>query len=366
VRNQVQRMPESAAGSARGRSCDSEQDCSLLKMGPSHTRRAMLPPPATAAAALVLMASLLAPPVPAAPPAGGAERVLFTFAPTRAVLVLIPGAEATAALADHHLANYDPASAAEAAVLRECAAGEAQRTQAAKGFLWSVVTQAWRVILHPFAVSVHDELLKYSRVSEASASGDYYRAEDPGGDAGAAHRLKSRISCLRFTRFVTAEPNSDEVALDFVASLRLDPAGDAIRLQPLRLYISKADAKSADGHYSVAIGVRATAVWRDEFVGHSDKVFGETVATESVDLRNGPFLKYYPTEAASGARVPIVPVSFGVDRTHDFGRAEFAVSAAELGTPSQTLTLLADILPDPNEPLEKLLVAAALARVGLQ
>ncbi|MBV8909962.1 MAG: hypothetical protein JOZ89_04295 [Gammaproteobacteria bacterium] len=313
------------------------------------------------------MASPLAPSALAAPSAGGAQREPFTFAPTRALLVLIAGPDATGALADHRLPNIDPTSAAEAAVLRECAAGESQRTQAGKGFLWSVVTQAWRVILHPLAVSVHDELLKYSRVSEATASGDYYRADEPAaGGGGAPHALTSRISCLRFTRFTTGEPNGEEVALDFIASVGLDPAGDAIRLRPLRLYIGKADARSADGHYSVAIAVRAHAVWRDEFVGHSDKVFAQTVATESLDLKAGSFLKYYPLEAGSGMRVPIVPVSFGVNRSHDFGRAEFAVSVAELGTPSQTLTMLADILPDPNEPMEKLLVAAALARIGLQ
>jgi hypothetical protein len=331
----------------------------------------------TAALRIAVLAALALPAGAAAPSgSGGGQRAALTFAPTRATLVLIPGAEATAALADHRLANVDPASAAEVAMLRECAAGESQRAQVAKGFLWSVVTQAWRVILHPLAVSVHDELLKYSRVSEASASGNYYRADDAGAGSGvgvgpsAARALSSRISCLRFTRFANtesgAESNADDVALDFIASLRLDPAGDAIRLRPLRLYINKADARSADGRYSAAVAVRANAVWRDEFTGHSDKVFEETVATEGVDLKNGSFVKYYPTDPGSGKRVPILPVSFGVDRSHDFGRAEFAVSVAELGTPSQTLTLLADILPDPNEPLEKLLVAAALARVGLQ
>jgi hypothetical protein len=340
-------------------------------------------PPWLSATLRVAALAALAVPAAAAPaaPSGtpGGQRVAVTFAPTRATLVLIPGAEATSALADHRLANTDPAGAAEAAVLRECAAGESQRAQVAKGFLWSVVTQTWRVLLHPLAVSVHEELLKYSRVSAASASGDYYRADDVGGSGvgvgpGAARVLSSRISCLRFTRFVNVESGAgdstgsgnDDVALDFVASLRLDPAGDAIRLRPLRLYVNKADAKSADGRYSVAVAVRANAVWRDEFIGHSDKVFEETVATESVDLKSGSFIKYYPTEPGTGKRVPILPVSFGVDRTHDFGRAELAVSVAELGTPSQTLTLLAGILPDPNEPLEKLLVAAALARVGLQ
>lgn len=315
-------------------------------------------------AVLALAVALVAVPGRAAPAAaGGTQRIPLTFAPTRAVLVLIPGADATAALGDHRPATIESGSAAEAALLRDCSAGESQRAQVTRGFLWSVVTQAWRVILHPLAVSVHDELLKYSRVSEASASADYYRAEE--APAGGTRTLGSRISCLRFTRF-TGEPDSSEVALDFVASLRLDEAGDAIRLRPLRLYVNHAVAKSADGHYAVAVAVRASAVWRDEFVGHSGKVFEETVATESVDLKSGPFVRYYPTEPTSGMRVPIVPISYGVDRSHDFGRTEFAVSVAELGTPPQTLTLLAEILPDPNEPFEKLLVAAALARVGLQ
>jgi len=316
-------------------------------------------------AAAPLTATMLAAAVLAAPAGGdGAQRVPITFAPTRAVLVLFPGAEAASALADHRPGTIDPTGAAEAALLQECAAGETQRAEVAKGFLWSVVTQAWRVILHPLAVSVHDELLKYSRVSEASASADYYRGDDTGGDG--AHTLTSRISCLRFTRYTAGESSPEEVALDFVASLRLDPAGDAIRLRPLRLYINHAAAKSADGHYSVAVAVRASAVWRDEFVGHSGRIFEETVATETVDLRSGSFLRYYPTDASSGIRVAIVPISAGVNRSRDFGRAEFAVSVAELGTPSQTLSLLAEVLPDPNEPFEKLLVAAALARMGLQ
>jgi hypothetical protein len=316
---------------------------------------------ALAPLALVLSAHCLA-----APPGGdGAQRVPFTFAPTRALLVLIPGEQAAQALGEHRPATIDAASPAEASLLSDCAAGESQRSQLARGFLWDVATTGWRVLLHPFAVAVHDALLKYSKVSQASASGDYYRAGDP-ASAGGTAVLNSHISCLRFTRLTTAESGPEEVALDFVASLRLDAARDAIRLRPLRLYVNQGAAKSADGHYSVAIAIRADAVWRDEFAGHSAQVFEQTVATESVDLKSGSFLKYYPTDAASGTRVPIVPVSYGVDRTRDFGNARFSVSVAELGTPPQTLTLLAEMLPDPSQPFEKLLVAAALARAGLQ
>lgn len=297
----------------------------------------------------------------AAPDSG--QRVPVVFPPTRAQLVLIPGADAARALGENPLPGIDAHSGDEAALQRDCANGETQRPQATKGFLWFLVEQGWRVLLHPLAVSVHEELQKYAQVSAASASGDYYRA---GEAAGTAAPLASRISCVRFTRFAAAAGGGgDQVALDFVASVRLDSTRDAIRLRPLRLFISHATAKSADGHYSVAIALHADAVWRDEFLGHAAQVFEQNLATESVDLKSGSYVKYYPADPDSGTRVPIVPISFASDRSHDFGRVEFGVSVAELGTAPGTLSLLADMLPDPDEKLGKLLIVAACSGVGL-
>jgi hypothetical protein len=307
-----------------------------------------------ASSALILAATALA----AAPASDTERRESVTFAPTRAVLVLIPGSEAMQSLAVHRPGTLDGNSAPEADLARGCANGEGQRAQAEKSFLFDIVVRTWRVLLHPLAVSVHEELQKYAQISGATASGDYYR----GGDTAAGGPLNSRISCLRFTRF--AGTGSDEVALDFVAAVRLDRGRDAIRLRPLRLFISQGAARSATGQYAIAIAVRADAVWRDEFTGHQGVVFEQTVATESVDLKKGSYLKYYPLDADSGMRVPIVPVSFGADRSRDFGRAEFIVSVAELGTPPATLTLLADMLPNPDEKLTKLLIAAATAGSG--
>jgi hypothetical protein len=290
----------------------------------------------------------------AAERAAADDRAPVPLAPTRAVLLLISGSEASQSLAQQRPATIDPSSRQEAELLRECANDESQRPT--RSFVFSFITQGWHVLLHPVAVSVHDELLKYAKVSDATANGDYYA----GGEPSTRAPLNSRISCLRFMR-LSGESDNADVALDFVAGVRLDSARDAIRLRPLRLYISQGGAKSADGHYSVAIAVRASAVWRDEFAGHQGPLFEETVATESVNLKTGSFLKYYPTDAASGTRVPIVPLSFGLDRTRDFGRAEFGVRVAEIGTPPATLKLLADMLPDPNEKVSQLLIAAALA-----
>lgn len=309
---------------------------------------------------LLALSLALAAPWPAAA-ADAPQRVALAFPPARTQLTLIAGANANAALSDHQPATVDANSPAEQALRHDCANGESQRSETSKGFLLSFALQSWHVLLHPLAVAVQEELHKYAQVSAASANGDYYR----GGDPSATAPLASHISCVRFTRYGSTDATADQVVLDFVASVRLDAPRDAIRLRPLRLFISQGGAKSTDGHYSVAIAVKASSVWRDEFAGHQGQVFEQTVATESVDLKSSSFLKYYPTDPESGSRVPIVPVSFGVDRSRDFGRAEFSVSVAELGTAPGTLKLLADMLPDPNENLGKLLIAAAAAGAGL-
>ena len=301
-----------------------------------------------------MLLAVLTPPL-----AAQTQRAPLTFAPTRAILELVPGTQAQQALRVRRPAGVEAGGSAESDLLRECANGEAQQGEVAKGFLFDIAARTWRVLLHPVAVSVHEELLKYASVSQATASGDYYRGSEAGGGA-----MNGRISCLRFTRFASADPASDDVALDFVASVHLEPQHDALRLRPLRLYVSQAAAKSANGRYAVAIALRAEAVWRDEVSGHRGEIFNETIATENVDLKSGSFLKYYPLEGTGGVRVPVIPVSAGIERSRDYGRAEFGVSVAELGTPPATLTLLSEMLPDPDENFSKLLIAAALAGVA--
>jgi hypothetical protein len=305
--------------------------------------------PAWAAALLLTL--------PCAAEEGHGERAGFIFTPTRTVLLLVPSEQAAQLLTQNPPAGIDSAGDAESEMARDCAGGEAQ--VASRGLLFGAVEKAWRVLLHPLAVAVRDELLKYGSVSEASANGNYYR-----GAAGhAAGAPNGRISCVRFIRFSSLDPGNNEVALDFIASVHLDPAHDAMRLRPLRLYIAHAAAKSVNGRYSVALSMSAHAVWRDEFTGHEGLVFEHTIATEAVDLKSGSFLKYYPVDAP-GTRVPIVPMSFGVDRSRDFGQAEFSVSVAELGCAPVTLKLLSEMLPDPDEKAGQLLIAAALSGAG--
>jgi hypothetical protein len=298
---------------------------------------------------------------PAAPAEDGAhnERAALTFGPTRAVLILIPGEEAAQSLAFNPPPGIDAGSEPEAELLRDCVNGESEHQLTTRGFILSAGEKAWRVLLHPLAVAVHDELLKYGTVSRAAASGNYYR----GGNSRSPAALVGRISCVRFVRYQQTTADDAPVALDFVASVHLDPSHDAIRLRPLRLYIAQAGAKSANGRYSVAISVRADAVWRDEFSGHQGVVFEQTVATETVDLKAGPYLTYYPPDAP-GIRVPVFPTSFGIDRSRDFGQAEFSVSVAELGTTPATLKLLSEMLPDPDEKAGQLLISAALSGSG--
>ncbi|HET9331263.1 MAG TPA: hypothetical protein VFO23_12105, partial [Steroidobacteraceae bacterium] len=153
---------------------------------------------------------------------GHGERAGFVFTPTRTALLLIPAEQAVQALAQDPPAGIDPASDAESELARDCGSGEGQL--AARGLFLGMAEKAWRVLLHPLAVAVRDELLKYGTVSEATASGNYYRGM-PSHGATAAN---ARISCVRFIRFVSLDPGDTEVALDFIASVHLDPAHDAI------------------------------------------------------------------------------------------------------------------------------------------
>jgi hypothetical protein len=294
----------------------------------------------------------------ALPAVAHAQREVVGFAPTSSVLLMIPGAQAAQLLGQNRPPGIDPASEQETELLRDCTHGEGQQVE--RGLISGVASQAWHILLHPLAVSVHRDLMKYASVSDAKSTVDYYR----GGSGGSATTpLASRISCMRFTRFAISDSMTGDVALDFVASVRLDLTRDAILLRPLRLYINQAVARSADARYGVAIQILANAVWRDEYAGHESRVFDYTV-TENVDLKSAAFLKYYPTDPAAGVRVPIIPVSFGSDRGRDFGRAEFEVSVAELGTPPATLQLLAALLPDPDEKFSRVVVAAAIAATG--
>lgn len=290
--------------------------------------------------------------------AAHAEPATVTFAPTQTVLHMIAAEDAAHALADQRPAAVDETSVAETALLSYCENGVPQRTAATKFFMSQLVSPGLRILLNPIAARVHEELAKYSSLAVATASVDFYRGNDAGGTS---HRLDSKYTCVRFTRYTPSDSGPGDVAVDFVAGIRLDAQRDALVLRPLRLFIAKAGARSATGHYGVAIELRADAVWRDEFAGHQGPVFQQTIANEKIDLEAKSALKYYPIEAAGGVRVPILPVSYGIDRSQDFGRAVFAVSVAEVGAPPATLTLLAELLPSSPDSLAKLVVLAALS-----
>lgn len=282
--------------------------------------------------------------------------LLVTPPPTAAQLRFIEGRDAVRVLGERRPVPVDPESASERQLQAYCSNGEAQRAAADKGFLTDVVSAILAFVLDKAAERVRSELARYSAISERTSRVDYYR----GGPDGAGNgRPDSRYTCLRFTRFAADSGDRSDVALDFVAGIGLDTDHNAILLRPLRLYVSKAGARSVNGKYAVAIMVHAEAVWRESVVGHQGTIFDQTIASEAVDLTGGPFLTYYPTEPLGGRRVPVIPVSIDSDRSRDFGRADFTVSAAEVGVQPATLTLLAQFLPTTQDRRTRLLLEAA-------
>ena len=284
--------------------------------------------------------------------------VTVIFEPATTQLQFIEPRDAARLLAERRPAPVNADGAAERELLAFCANGEPQREFQEKGFALNVATAIYQVVLVKAAEKVHAELAKYSSVSEHSGRIDYYRAEStPAGSA----RLTSRYSCLRFTRYVAKADGELDTALDFVAGIGLDTDGSAVLLRPLRLYVSNLTARSATGRYGVAISLRGEAVWREEIKGNAAVVFDQKLVTTGVDLKSKSFLAYYPTVPLIGHRVPIVPVSFGSDRSRDFGRIDVTLTIAETGVPPATLILLSQLLPPVADRKTALLVDAANA-----
>jgi hypothetical protein len=288
--------------------------------------------------------------------AAGAETVTIALPATQTELTLIEGRDAVRLLAGPRIAAVDANGTAERALIEFCSNGEAQRSVADKGLITEFLGQILSLTLEKAADRIRAEVAKYSALSERSARVDYYRGTPA---AGTGH-LESRYQCLHFVRVAANAAGGTDVALDVVAGIGLDTARDAVVLRPLRLYVSKAAARSATGHYGVAVSIRADAVWKDATLGHQATVFEQTIASESIDLAGGPFIKYYPTDVMGGHRAPIVPISTDIDRGKDFGRVDFTVSAAEIGTPPATLTLLSQLFPLTTERRARLMIEAAI------
>jgi hypothetical protein len=271
-----------------------------------------------------------------------AQTVPVVLAPTTAQFYFIEGRDAARLLGNWRPPSVDADGASERQLLAYCSAGEPQRAAGERGFVTDVLSTLFSFALDKAAERVRAEIAKYSAISERTGRIDYYRSSSQPAGAG---RLDSRYACLRFTRLASDAGGGSDVALDFVAGIGLDSDHDAILLRPLRLYVSKSVARSATGRYGVAVAIRAEAVWRDASVGHQSVVFDQTIASESMDLSSRHFLSYYPTDPMTGRRVPIIPVSVDSDHGHDFGRADFTITAAETGVPPAVLTLLAQYLP---------------------
>lgn len=306
----------------------------------------------------------LLPLLPLLPLAGSAlaDPTVLTYASAQTRLQLMAPEESVQALEQQRLPGLRDDDARELELRQYCSAGAAQRPTASKGFFEWLSSPVTRLAIAPLAAQVREELMRYSVVTSAGTTVDFYAGEPAGDNAHPV--LQSRFRCLHFTRLSVDAAGSARISLDFVGAIGLDSARDAIALRPLRLFIERAAARSATGRYGVAIALRADAVWRDEFVGHRQTIFEETLVAENVDLRSGSVLRYYDANDTRTQRVPIVPISSGIDRTRDFGRADFTLFEAEVGPPPATLALLGELLPPPEGGIGALLIKAAQAVGG--
>jgi hypothetical protein len=295
---------------------------------------------------------------------GQSQTAAVTFDSRQTVLLFMQPDEAAYELSRFRPSLADPNSSAERAVVQECSRGRRSDGTTSKGFLGSLQKPIVNFLLAQVTDRVRRELAEYSSVFSQSIATDFYSGQ-PETRSLQQGALDTQSSCFRFSQGDLGHAGVMDLAFDLVVSVRIADSRDAVILKPLRLYLGQTSAKSADGSLGVAVAVRADGVWRDMTRGIKDDIWDEVILVTAADLSRGPVLMYEPELTQPDVRLPLPPVSFGVDSSRPFGRIDVTVTAAQAGTLPTSLELLGDILLPSKDQKARLLYLAADARARL-
>lgn len=288
------------------------------------------------------------------------QPVAVAFDGRQTMLVFMAPDEAEQVLASQRPATIDPRSPAESEVIKRCTQDRASSGVLPKGLFTTLEKQAVNFVLAQVSERVRREIDEYSAMFTQTASIDYFAAM-PASSASTGG-LQARHSCLRFAQADLDASGSVEVGFDFVAAIGIAESNDAVLLQPLRLYVGRSAAKSKDRSFGVALGIRADAVWRDQTRGLKETIWDEVVLTEGVELAGGPALRYFSGVPDLELRLPMPPVSVGVDTSEPYGRIDVTMTGAQVGALPTTLDLLGDMLLPTRDRTAGLIYLAAAAR----
>lgn len=250
----------------------------------------------------------------------------------------------------------------DTAIGNACTNKEIKAEAAAVGLLAPIVIS---IVLNQVDKALQEQLKQYTATYGAeNTMANFYpglpkdQNEDPSTSSEdiKAEDIKGRFRCIRFWRNVKGK--NDEVAMDFIAALRMTGRRDGIQIQPLRLFLSQPVALYED-EVAVSIAMKGNAVWRDNHIGKSAPVFDLTVLTQKMTLEgNNRKTVTYPfkdeekgvdlnTSDNEWPRVPIWPMvswSSMLKKTDDRGNLNYQVTVAEVGKVPSGLQAMADII----------------------
>jgi len=264
----------------------------------------------------------------------------------------------------------------------------------------ALISYAFNYISTQITNSIQSEVDKYKQSYKVDASGSFYYANGPHAqdtgrvESSRGDRLNSAIRCFRYSRMMDGKTfdkdgsNGDDLGVDVVGEMRIDPSGQVLQIRPLRIYF--AQTKIPSGDVTLAVELSANSVWREGLTGKSGSVFDQVIVTEKfarTDIRPSGPPKYYSLGSADAdwqrnAHLPLPTPSYGTDgrvlskqssnlapgsttRVNLAGELNFTATVAEVGTPPGGLTALQNLWKSQGTALTNAAISAIETQLGL-
>lgn len=195
------------------------------------------------------------------------------------------------------------------------------------------------------------ELQKYLAAYSGSVNEKFYKSTN-------ADEPTAAWTCFRFTRAVGPK-HQEKVVLDLIGQIALTDEKDAIKVRPLRLYLSETKAKG--DQVGISLSLKAESVWRQDNRGQSEIVFDHKFLSEKVDMSNDrPVLKYYiDRDWKSYPRLPLIPWSTNLECNVRSGDVTLTVTVTEVGAPPKLLEHAVKLFTKNKGDLAKLMKESA-------
>lgn len=294
------------------------------------------------------------------------------------------------------------------ALIRECTATapDSPRVAAlpvlAAAAASALISFAFNYFSGLIGTALQTEVEKYKQTYKAETTGYFYYLGGPfsadGGTISAANgTLSAAIRCFRYSRLVdgkkldTADAKDPQnLAVDIVGQIRIDPSGQFVQIRPLRAYYAQSKVPGGE-KVTLGFGLSASSIWREGLGGKTAPVFDTVVMTEKFSFAavrpNSAPMYYFSSDSFDWAKRPRLPLpTVSSDRNGNAvavmstaqvtdparqraanlaGNVTLTATVSEVGTPPGWLTTLQAFWKSQGDTLTKAAAAAVQTQLDL-